>query len=514
MKKLLSCLLILGVFMISFSAQAQDDGGKTYTLDALEAKKLKENADKSVPVVTDEELKERLDKLSHQIPMRFNKLVKSHIVAYTQRRRSSTETIISRSTIYFPIFENALVRHNIPSDLKYLAIIESALSPKALSPAGAGGLWQFMPGTGKMYDLRINKYVDERSDPYMASDAAARFLKDLYKRYDDWLLVIAAYNCGPGRVNKAIKKAGSSDYWTIIRYLPKETRNYVPAFIAAAYTMNYYHLHNIYPTFPEYDLQVTEKVKLYKNMTLKEIADKSGTSLETVQFLNPSYKKGFVPKSSEGYLVILPMSNMMAFKETTPEAKPYYFESPSYTLEPKAKLASYGEAKGETVMAAPAPSEPTVKRRVEYKKEKQIYRVKRGDNLGKIAKKHRVSVKNLRKWNKLKSSMIHVNQKLVIYKTKKIVIEEPVDEVVFLEDEAKDAQPQADMEAPVAPAELQKEEVPTDRVAIQYDVRKGDTLWKIASRYEGVTVKQLMSWNGITHHSQLRAGMQLSIFTK
>jgi len=499
--------------MFSLEAIAQNKEGKTYTLQAIEAEKLRANADKTVPKVTDEEIKERLDKLSNQIPMRFNRLVKSHIKAYVERRRSSSETIISRSTIYFPIFESALIRHNIPSELKYLAIIESALNPTAKSPVGAKGLWQFMPATGKQYNLRINKTVDERSDPYMASDAAARFLKDLYQRYDDWLLVIAAYNCGPGRVNKAIKKAGGAkDYWKIIRYLPKETRNYVPAFIAASYMMNYYHLHNLYPIFPEYDLQVTEKVKLYKQMTLKEIAEKSGVNLETVQFLNPSYKKGYVPKSSKGYLVVLPMSEMIDFRAVTPEAKPYYFEGSTFTLEPKAKLAStYTEPVSEIPMAVTAPVEE-VRKRVEYKKEKKIYRVKRGDNLGKIARKHRVSVKKLRKWNRLKSSKINVNQKLVIYKTRKVVIEEPVEVITATEKGVSQPRFQADVVEPTS--QSIKEEIPANAILITYEMRKSDTLWKISKWYENVTVKDIMRWNNITDESQVKPGMQISVYVR
>lgn len=501
--------------MVSFLANAQDDANKTYTLAAIEAKKLRENADKSIPKVTDEELKARLDKLSHQIPMRFNRLVKSHIKAYVERRRRSSETIISRSTIYFPIFESALVRHNIPSDLKYLAIIESALNPKALSPAGAKGLWQFMPGTGRQYKLRINKSVDERCDPYMASEAAAKFLKDLYQRYDDWLLVIAAYNCGPGRVNKAIKKAGGAkDYWKIIRYLPKETRNYVPAFIAASYMMNYYHLHNLYPVFPEYDLQVTEKAMLYKQMTLKEIANRSGTSLETVQFLNPSYKKGYVPKSSKGYIVILPMSQMTAFKAVTPEAKPYYFSSPSYTLQAPAQLVSYSKSSNEAPMAA-APS--NVKKKVEYKKERKVYQVKRGDNLGKIARKYRVSVKKIKRWNKLKTSTIRVNQKLVIYKTKKVVTYEPTEPLVV-----EESQPQPSFQADIAEPQpvvnqspsQPKVDIPADAIIIKYEIRKNDTLYKISQWYDNVTVQDIMRWNNISDESEVTPGMQISVYVK
>ena len=179
MKQSFSYLMVVLLLLSSMSLFSQDT--KTYTLEALRAKQLKEAGDKSIPVTTDEQFKERIGKISNQFPMRFNRLVKAHIKAYTKRRRKSTETIIGRSSIYFPIFETALIRHSSPTDLKYLSIVESALDPTAISPAGARGLWQFMKGTGKQYNLRISKYVDERSDPHMASDAAARYLQDLFE---------------------------------------------------------------------------------------------------------------------------------------------------------------------------------------------------------------------------------------------------------------------------------------------------------------------------------------------
>ena len=497
MKPYLKCLVIAGLLM-SFQLQAQD-GEKSYTVDALNKELTNKEVDKSIPVVTDEEIRKRVESLSHQVPMKYNRLVKSHIEAYIKRRRKSTETIIGRSAIYFPIFENALIRHGIPTDLKYLAIVESALDPTANSPVGARGLWQFMRGTGRQYNLRITKYVDERSDPHMSSDAAARYLQDLFERYNDWSLAIAAYNCGPGRVNKAIAKANSKDYWTIMRYLPKETRNYVPAFIAAAYSSNYYHLHNLYPTFPEYDLQVTEKVRVFRKMTLREIAKASDTDYETVKFLNPSYLQNFIPASKTGYLVILPMAKMTAFREYAPDSKPMYFASSSMT-EGNAKLTSLYKA-----------SEPTV----EYEKVKKIYNVKRGDNLGKIAQKHSVTVRDIRSWNNLKTSLLQINQKLVVYELRPKETETAP--VLVSNEEAMTAAPQRQADVYEASTtarqstQVKKSGVTT---SIFYDVRRGDTLWKISRRYENITVSDLMTWNGIKNHNDLRPGMQLKIFVR
>lgn len=613
MKQSFYYLMVVLLLMSGISLVAQDT--KTYTLEALEAKKRKEAGDKSIPVTTDAQFKERIEKISNQFPMRFNNLVKSHIRAYTERRRSSTATIIGRSAIYFPIFETSLMRHHVPTDLKYLSIVESALDPTATSPAGAKGLWQFMKGTGKQYNLRISKYVDERSDPHMSSDAAAKYLKDLYEIYGDWALSIAAYNCGPGRINSAIKKAGKSDYWSVMKYLPKETRNYVPAFIAVAYTLNYYHLHNIYPEFPEYDLQVTENVRVFNKTMFSEVAKVSGTDLKTVKFLNPSYNYDFIPASKSGFVLTLPMSKMTAYRAAYPEAKPLYFD-PTYDEPTEAKpyLAST------TVEDVPIRTE----KRVEYQKVKKVYSVRKGDNLGKIASKQGVSVSQLRKWNNLKGSLLYVNQKLVYYETERIEIEETIEEapvenreiayyvdgkpvytqrvmadpadakelpmaavnttkaqkrvnvpqeyknepeitvaedIVLIEEKVQNITVRTGKDA-VETAEVKKEKDnrvveyyldgkpvyaqrvqadPTKAVPVKkattktieeetpalkakvtptgakeeifYDVRHGDTLWKISTKYNDVTVKDLMKWNKITSHNQLRPGMKLKILT-
>ena len=630
MKQSFTYLMLVLLLTSGVSLFAQET--KTYTLEALEAKQRKEAGDHSIPVTTDAQFKERIEKISTNFPMRFNNLVKSHIKAYTERRRRSTATIIGRSAIYFPIFETSLMRHHIPTDLKYLSIVESALDPRATSSAGAKGLWQFMKGTGKQYNLRISKYVDERSDPQMSSDAAATYLKDLYEIYGDWALSIAAYNCGPGRVNSAVRKAGKSDYWSVMKYLPKETRNYVPAFIAVAYTMNYYHLHNIYPEFPEYDLQVTENVKIHKKATFREIAKMSDTDFKTVKFLNPSYKLDFIPASKVGYVLTLPMSKMPAYRVANPDAQPLYF-APMYEegVEGQAYLAST------TVDGASITSGT----RVEYKQVEKLYIVQKGDNLGKIANKQNVSVSQLRKWNKLKGSLLFVNQKLVFYQTERIVIEEVIAETsvegnreiayyvdgqpvytqhVMAQEDNKKEIPLAVTEPIKKTARTVKEKVataartetlrtrtgvpqeyaqeiemivaegiilieekpaetigivetaknagtvematvvekdnrvvdyyldgkpvyaqrvqadPSDAVSITpptkiveeaketvkapnakeeifYTVKRGDTLWDISRKYSDVTVKDLMKWNKIRHHKQLRSGMKLKILT-
>lgn len=485
----LSCTALL-LFLLASTPRLSAQDAQAAPPDSLQDLLTLTAPDNAPVAVTDEELRDRVENLSHEIPMEFNDLVKAHITAYTDRRRSSTEKIMGRTALYFPIFEQALLRHGLPTDLKYLAIIESALNPKAISPAGAAGLWQFMKGTAKQYDLRINKYVDERKDPYMASDAAARFLQDLYERYNDWALAIAAYNCGPGRVNQAIKAAQSSSYWDIIEHLPRETRNYVPAFIAAAYAANYYHLHGINPTFPDYELQVTEKLRVFDKLTFQEVAAATELPLETIKLLNPAYTYDYIPASQTGHLLILPLTKMEAFKAYMPEAQPAYFMASSIESGPAATLAAR-YAPGNTV---------------QYEKIKKIYTVVQGDHLGKIAREHGASVSDIREWNNLNTSLLQIGQKLVVYEMRSIA---PADEVL--------AASAPDTGAPSAALAAQRvlaaSGVPPHGKRLHYyTVQRGDHLWQIARQYEGVTLRELMDWNRIEKHTMLRPGMELRVY--
>lgn len=485
---LLATLLVTSILSSSVFAQE----AKRYTLEALEAMKKKEQGSREIVRATDEELKERLENISGQIPMKYNTLVKAHIKAYTERRRGSTETIIGRSVMYFSTFEEALIRHGLPTDLKYMTIVESALDPKATSPVGAKGLWQFMSSTGKRYGLRISKYVDERSDPYMSSDAAARFLTDLHDRYDDWLLSIAAYNCGPGRVNKALRYSKQKDYWNITGYLPRETRNYVPSFMAVAYTMNYYHLHNIYPTYPEYDLQVTDKVKVFNKISFNEISKITGVSLEVIKKLNPSYHYDFIPMSSSGYVLTLPLTKMEAFKAAYPEAQPLIFAS-----------APRVDYERQTTASSLSNTNTTVSN-VTYEQVEKVYTVVKGDNLSKIANTHGCRVSDLRTWNNLKGSILRIGQKLTIMETR--VVERKI--------EAPAVATTATSPEPIpmgASYEAYKQEaVKTEKIL--HKVEHGESLVLIASKYDNVSIQKLMEWNGFNAASKVYPGMQLVIY--
>ena len=267
------------------------------------------------PIFTDEEYIDRLSRLPYIMEMSYNEVVKSCIERYSGRLRKSVSYMLGASNFYMPIFEEALEAYDVPLELKYLPIIESALNPRAVSRVGATGLWQFMLSTGKQYGLKINSLVDERRDPIKASYAAANLLSDLYKVYGDWNLVIAAYNCGPGNINKAIARSGGKrDYWEIYPYLPAETRGYVPAFIAANYIMNYYCDHNICPMrsrLPER----TDTVMVSKNLHLQQIAAVCGIDIEELRTLNPSYRRDIVPGANEPSAIRMSMADVTKFLE-------------------------------------------------------------------------------------------------------------------------------------------------------------------------------------------------------
>ena len=346
-----------------------------------------ERTDSGAVYYSDSVYMARLQSLPHVMEMTYNKVVKLCIERYARCPKDVGYMLGIGNTYYFPMFEEALERHNVPLELKYLPVIESALKARAKSPVGAMGLWQFMVGTGKIYGLEVNSMVDERRDPRKASDAAARYLADLYKRYNDWHLVIAAYNCGPGNVSKAIRIAnGKQNFWEIYPYLPRETRSYVPLFIAANYIMNFYEHHNMCPATPLFNY-ATDTVMISDRVHLQQIAEKVGISLDELKFLNPQYRYDIIPGNIKPYPLVVPFEHVN-----------------SYALNRDSILAHKPELAKREIKFEPSEGE------VVY------YKVKSGDTLGGIAKKYRVSVKNLQKWNKLSSTTIHIGQKLRIYK--------------------------------------------------------------------------------------------------
>lgn len=257
--------------------------------------------------VTAEAFSDRWEANSFAMEVAYNKEVKKQVKRFLSKDRIGTELILGRQSIYFPIFEKYIKEMGLPKELKNLPIIESALNPKAESPVGAKGLWQFMPATGRKYGLVIDDYVDERCDPVKSTIAGLTYLKDLYGRYGDWKLALAAYNCGPGRVNKAMRKSNKSTFAGIKKFLPKETQGYVAKFIAASYVTENYFFHDLRPIYPEYTLQFCKVIKVHKRLSFKQIAKQTGIDLKTIKKLNPSYRKQIIPPSADGNFIIIPI---------------------------------------------------------------------------------------------------------------------------------------------------------------------------------------------------------------
>lgn len=361
---------------------------------------------------------DRLKRLPNIMEMPYNEIVQKFIDRYTGRLRRSVSYMLGASNFYMPIFEDALMAYDVPLELKYLPVIESALNPKATSRVGAAGLWQFMPSTGKQYGLEINSLVDERRDPVKSSYAAARFLRDLYKIYGDWSLVIAAYNCGPENVRKAIQRSnGKADYWSIYPYLPRETKGYVPAFIAANYVMTYYCDHNICPmrtTLPA----KTDTVTVTRDVHLKQIADVCGVSLEELRALNPQYRRDIVNGNSKPSAIRLPISVVNSFISNEDSIYNYQadqlFTRRSLVEVDESVLprSSYSR-KSYSSSSSTGRSKKGKRNRKKSTRSKSVT-IKNGDTLSEIAARHHTTVKKLRKLNGISGSNIRAGKKIKV----------------------------------------------------------------------------------------------------
>ena len=333
----------------------------------------------------------RLEQMNSPLNLPYNEIVRSFIVKYSERYRSQMQKILGLGSYYFPIFEESFDRYGLPLELEAMAIIESNLNPRAKSPAGAVGLWQFTFNAGRAYGLQIDSFIDERMDVHASTDAAARYLRDAYNVFGDWALAICAYNCGFGGVRKAIARSGGkTDYWEIYRFLPKETRYYVPAMVGALYTIRYYKelgIKPVAPSLPEYADTVEVRGKLH----LKQVHDLVGTDLKLLRDLNPQYKHDVIPDDGKTHILILPGGDSLKYiaqGDSIHRHKADVYMSPSVMK----SIANNGT--GETI----------------------VYKVKQGDNLGLIAKKYSVTVAKLKQWNRLKSDLIRPGQKIYIYK--------------------------------------------------------------------------------------------------
>lgn len=349
------------------------------------------------PQFSDSVYIDRLARMPVLMEMPYNDVVRKFIDTYTVRLRPQVAFMLSACNFYMPIFEEALDAYGLPLELKYLPIIESALNPTAVSRAGATGLWQFMNATGKLYGLENNSLVDERRDPIKATWAAARYLKDMYDIYKDWNLVIAAYNCGPGNVNKAIRRSGGkTDYWEIYNYLPRETRGYVPAFIAANYVMTYYCKHNICPM--ETDIPAaTDTVLVSRNCHFQQIADICGIDMDQIKSLNPQYKRNIIPGDAKPQTLRLPLAGISSFidnQDTIYAYRQNEFFKNRRLIASKSKSGRSSAGKGDAV----------------------YHRIRRGETLSAIARRYGVTVRQLQRWNGLRGTRISAGKRLRIYR--------------------------------------------------------------------------------------------------
>lgn len=398
------------------------------------------------PTFTTEEYQERLRRLPVVMEMPYNSVVQKFIDQYSGRLRRTVSYALGAGNFYIPIFEEALDYYGLPLELKYLPVIESALEPKAKSPAGAVGLWQFMLATGKRYDLKVNSLIDERQDPYKSSWAAARYLRDLYKIYRDWNLVIAAYNCGPTNVNKAIHRAnGVRDYWTIYPYLPSETRGYVPAFIAANYIMNYYCEHNICPMKTKIPI-TTDTVTIMRDLHMQQVAELCNVDVEAIQALNPQYRTQLIPGSSGPMTLRLPTETLNTFIDLKDSVYNYRVDelltrrssvevddrldnrsvasrrraarqqSASESSSSSRSSASKSSSRKSSRSSSSKRSSRSSRSSRKSKKEKSSASatVRKGDTLIEIAHRNGTTVEKLKKKNKIKGNIIKPGQKLKV----------------------------------------------------------------------------------------------------
>lgn len=352
------------------------------------------------PTFSDSIYISRLSRIPSIMEMPYNEVVRKFIDLYACRLRNQVAFMLSACNFYMPIFEEALDAYGLPLELKYLPIIESALNPSAVSRAGASGLWQFMIGTGKIYGLESNSLVDERRDPIKATWAAARYLKEMYNIYGDWNLVIAAYNCGPGTINKAIRRAGGEkDYWKIYNYLPKETRGYVPGFIAANYLMTYYCDHNICPMETNIPIS-TDTIQITKDLHFEQIADLCKVPLEEIKSLNPQYKQQVIPGHIKPYTLRLPQNAISTFIDL----KDTIYDHRSDELLSKRRVVAVSNNSYSRKSSSRSSSGTT------------YHKIRNGETLSTIARKYGVRVKDLQKWNGLRNTQIAAGKRLKIYK--------------------------------------------------------------------------------------------------
>lgn len=466
----------------------------TVKSDQVLLRKTEEKLMEFPKVITDSLYIDRLQSIESPLEFPFNSKVKAYIELYTVRKRQQVEIMLGLSNYYFPMFEEALDKAGLPLELKYLPIIESALNPRAYSRAGASGLWQFMYATGKMYGLKVDSYIDERRDPVKSTQAAVNYLKDLYKQYNDWYLVIAAYNCGPGNVNKAIYRSGGKrDFWQIYYRLPRETRGYVPAFIAAAYSMTYHKEHLIEAKNTDLPM-ATDTLMISDLLHFNQIAKVTGIAVDDLRKLNPQYSRDVIPAKKKAYALRIPIEATEKFITLEDSVFAYqrekYFASNRLVINPS---DSYN-----------APSTPKNKSKV-------YYVVKSGDAVGLIADWFDVYSSDLRYWNNIRRNLIKVGQKLVVYVPKdKLSHYKQINGMSYAKKQALSGKVVAT--SPVVTKSASS--LATNGAYVYYTVRRGDNLWSIAKKYPGTSNDDIMRLNNLTSAAKISPGQKLKIKPK
>ncbi len=465
-----------------------------YVKMALRVKPEENYNDTVIAEFPDSVYKDRLNRIHSIVSLPYNNIIRSHILVYTKTKLDDFQAILGLMNYYFPMIEDIFDSYGLPTELKYMAVIESALNPNAVSRAGATGMWQFIYSTGRIYGLTINSIIDERRDPVKATHAAARYLKDMYSIYGDWALVIAAYNCGPGAVDKAIRRSGNKkDYWEIYYRLPRETRGYIPQYVAATYAINYYKDHHINPLSINMPL-ATDTITLNRDINLTQISEVMNIPFDVLHTLNPMYKTGFIPGSTKPMPLRLPLNFLSNFIDLTDSITRYksdvYLKKTSLTVNPTRSTNMPGDIKGKSRLS---------------------YTVKDGDNLGFIADWYGVRLSDLRYWNDIYSNTIRVGQKLSIFVDPSKVESLAKINSLTLEEKQKLSGNISTTTIIQTQADSNSE---TGSEYVYYTVQDGDTIWDIVKKFDKVTTTEVLSLNGISDPGRIQVGQKLKIKKK